>query len=146
MRLETAAEGGSMKKGSIGKFAVLALFVLVLLCSARAQSSPQGSQDENNSQPKESEKPVKKRETTKLHVVVTAGEDPKPIAAAQVDVTSKEEGVNFSTSARTDSDGGVDLTVPRGKVLIQVIAQHWNSGGVLRNLKGEKETVEIKLR
>ena len=134
-----------MKRGSIGKLALLALFMLVLL-GARTQSSPQESQDENNSPPKESDKAVKKRATTKLHVVVTAGQDPKPIAAAQVDVTSKEEGVTFSASARTDNGGGADLTVPRGKVLIQVVARHWNAGGVLRNLQGEKETVEIKLQ
>jgi hypothetical protein len=135
-----------MKRGSIGKLALLALFMLVLL-GARTQSSPQESQDENNSPPQEPDKAVKKRATTKLHVVVTAGQDPKPIAAAQVDVTSKEEGVTFSASARTDTGGGADfLTVPRGKVLIQVVARHWNAGGVLRNLQGEKETVEIKLQ
>jgi hypothetical protein len=135
-----------MKRGSIGKLALLALFMLVLL-GARTQSSPQESQDENNPPPQEPDKAVKKRATTKLHVVVTAGQDPKPIAAAQVDVTSKEEGVTFSASARTDTGGVADfLTVPRGKVLIQVVARHWNAGGVLRNLQGEKETVEIKLQ
>jgi hypothetical protein len=138
-----------MKKELIGKFGVLALFMLVLVAGTQAQS-PQESQDKDNSPPNQPEKAAKKKATTKLHVVVTAvvtaGEDPKPIAGAQVDVTWKEEGVDDSASGHTGEDGGVDLTVPRGKVLIQVIARHWNLGGASRDLQAEKETVEIRLQ
>lgn len=132
-------------KGLVGKFAILALFTLIVSGAAGAQRSPQEPQNETGSQPNGPDKTAKKRETTKLHVVVTAGQDPQPVAHAQVDVTSKEEGDDFSASAHTDSDGGADLTVPRGKVLIQVIAEHWPVGGALQTLQGEKETVKIKL-
>jgi hypothetical protein len=123
--------------------AALALFALILSAGAQAQSPPQTSQDESSSQPKDTAKSPKK--TTKLHVVVTAGEDPKPVAHAQVDVTWKGEGETISTSAHTDPGGMADLTVPRGKVQIQVIAEHWSSGGTFQDLQGEKETVKIKL-
>lgn len=124
-------------------FAALALFTLFVLAGARAQSPPQAPQDESSPQPKDTAKSPKK--TTKLHVVVTGGEDLKPVAHAQVDVSWKEEGETTSTSAHTDPEGVADLTVPRGKVQIQVIAEHWSSGGTFQDLQGEKETVKVKL-
>ena len=127
------------------KFAALAIFTLIFLGGARGQSPPQAPQDESSSQPQDHDKTAKKKETTKLHLVVTAGGDPKPVAHAQVDVTSKEEGESFTTTVFTNSSGEVDFTVPRGKMLIQVIAAHLPSGGALCNLKEEKDTVEIML-
>ena len=130
-----------MSKKTTMKLAALGFFVLLALSSVSAQG-PQGSSPENNPAPP-GDKPAKK--TTKLHVVVKGGEDSKPIAAAQVDVTSQEEGVNFSAQVHTDATGGADLVVPRGKVLIQVIAAHFPVAGAAPTLQGEKQTVEIKL-
>jgi hypothetical protein len=133
-------------KNSVMEATSLAALALVLLAGAHPQTSTQPPGDQNSPPPAEGARPARQRATTKLHVVVTAGDDNKPVAAAQVDVNSREEGVSFSATMRTNSSGGADFVVPRGKMLIQVIAQHWNADGVIKTLQGEKETVEIKLQ
>jgi hypothetical protein len=135
-----------MKNRSIIKAKRLAALALLLLGGAYSQTSTQPPSEQNNPTPAEEARPPRQRPTTKLHVLVTAGDDNKPVAAAQVDVNSREEGVNFSATMRTNSNGGADFVVPRGKVLIQVVAQHWNADGVIKSLQGDREIVEIKLQ
>lgn len=131
-----------MNAKSIGKLATLVFLMVALLGVGAAQSPPTGSPAEN-APPAAGEKPAKK--TTKLHLVVKGGEDSKPVAGAQVDITSQDEGADFSTEIHTGPDGIADIVVPRGKVLIQVIAAHFAVGGASQNLQSEKQTVEIKL-
>jgi hypothetical protein len=130
-----------MTPKSIARLSPLALFVLALLAGAAAQAPPQQPPAESNAQLGETERPAKK--TTKLHIVVKSGEDSKPVAAAQVDVI--QDDADFSIQVHTDSDGIADMVVPRGKVLIQVIAAHFAVGGASQTLQSEKQTVEIKL-
>jgi hypothetical protein len=131
-------------KRSIGKIGVSTLFVLVWLGTVSLQSSPRAPQEGKDSQT-DSEKPAKKNETTQLHVVVISAQNNKPIKAAQVDVTSTDEDLKFSKTVRTGNDGVIDLIVPRGNMLIQAIADHFDTNGEVRNLQAEKERVEIKL-
>lgn len=131
-----------MNAKSIGKLATVVFLMFALLGIAAAQSPPAGHPAEN-APPAATERPAKK--TTKLHLVVRGGEDSKPVGGAQVEITSQEQGADFSTEVHTGSDGSADVVVPRGKVLIQVIAAHFAVGGASQNLQSEKQTVEIKL-
>jgi archaellin len=131
-----------MKKQMEG-LATLLVFVLVLVAAALAQApAPPPPAADGGTPAKEAPRPAR---TTKLHIIVRGGPGATPISAAKVEVTSQEEGSNFSARAHTGADGGADLVVPRGKVLIQVIAAHWDVGGASPVLQQDKQTVEINL-
>ena len=125
------------------KIVGMALFLApISLFVALSISLPAQAQDEGKDTEKKQDT---KKPLTKLHVKVTAGDEAAPVQAAQVDVTSEEEGVSFHKIVRTDHDGKADLDVPRGKVLVQVTAPHWDIGGTRCKLKDQDEQVEIKL-
>lgn len=134
-----------MRRGRIAKGTLWALIVLLGFSgSLQSRLAAQGTQG-NNNPPQEAEKSAKKAANTKLHIAVIAGQPSQPVQAAHVDVKWEEANVPSMTKI-TDQTGVVDfLDVPRGKVLIQVIAQHWQSGGVRCKLKKEIETVTITL-
>ena len=135
-----------MQEKNANTAAGMALFVILALpCAALPQFSQQQAQEENKDAEKKQDEHEAKKTLTKLYVKVTAGEQATPIQAAQVDVTSEEEGVNYHRIVRTDRDGKADLDVPRGKVLVQVTAQHWDTGGTRCKLKEQEEKVEINL-
>jgi hypothetical protein len=135
-----------MRRGRIAKATLWALIVLLGLSgSLGPRLAAQGAQDKNNNPPPEAEKSAKKAANTKLHITVTAGQPSQPVHAAHVDVSWEEDNVPGVTKI-TDQTGVVDfLDVTRGKVLIQVIAQHWQSSGVRCKLKKDTETVRITL-
>jgi hypothetical protein len=133
-----------MKRGFITRAALLAVIMLLgLPGNSLPLPAAQGTQDQNNSPPKEAEKPESKK--TKLHIVVTAGQPAAPVQAAHVDVSSQEDHPDLPAIKITDPSGVVDLDVPRGKVLIQVIAQHWSTDGVYCKLTKKNETVRFTL-
>jgi hypothetical protein len=88
--------------------------------------------------------------TTKLRIVVTGND--KPVSNASVYVRYNEPGgllhrdklaeMNF----KTNLDGTVKVPeIPRGKILIQVIAKGWHTYGKWYEIETETETVQIKL-
>lgn len=88
--------------------------------------------------------------TTKLRIVVTANE--KPVGNASVYVKFSEPGGLFrhdklaEMSFKTNEDGSVKVPeVPRGKILIQVIAKGWHTYGKWYEIEAESETIQIKL-
>jgi hypothetical protein len=119
------------------------LFVWSLI-AAQSTERVQEQDDSAKAAEKTPEKADAVEMSTKLKVIVT-GDDDKPVAGGQVDILSEEENVQFHRVMRTDGGGVVEIVVPRGKVRIQVVAQHWNSSGVRRKLEGEQELVSIKL-
>jgi hypothetical protein len=121
---------------------VMASFaMLALTAAARPASSKQEAQKENNDAAKKPES----KSLTKLHIAVTAGNPAAPVQAAHVDVTSEEAGVDYHKIVVTDHDGVADIEVPRGRILIQVTAQHFEISGDRRTLTKATETVDIKL-
>lgn len=89
--------------------------------------------------------------TTKLRIVVTAGDD-KPVGNASVYVRFSTPGgflhhdklaeMNF----KTNQDGSVKVPeIPQGKVLIQVIATGWHTYGKWYDVQKDEETIAIKL-
>lgn len=135
-----------MKNEFLRTVARMALFVVLASpCLALTLSRHQEPQTENKDAEKKQDKPEIKKVFTKLHVKITAGNNSAPIQAAKVNVKSEEEGVSYDKVFWTDHEGKVDVDVPRGRVRVQVTAQHWDNGGTQRTLREQEETVEIKL-
>jgi len=108
-----------------------------------APAEKSGAQDKNGSKSSGST-------TTKLRIVVTGNE--KPVSNASVYVRYNEPGgllhhdklaeMNF----KTNMDGTVKVPeIPRGKILIQVIAKGWHTYGKWYEIETDTETVQIKL-
>lgn len=112
--------------------------------SSSSNQDQSGAANQNEQKPSESS-------VTKLKVIVTAGED-KPVANASVYVRfdtpggflrhEKQQEMNF----KTNQDGSVKVPgVPRGKILIQVIAKGWHTYGKWYDVEKDEETIVIKL-
>ena len=131
-----------------------ALLAAVLLCGASAwaqESKP------DSSAPTEKAKDQNKKDsradeglTTTLKIVVTG--NGKPVGNASVYV-------RFNTSGgllRKDKQAEVDLKtneggtakvrdLPRGRILIQVVAKGWHTFGQWYDMDSDNKTVEVKL-
>jgi hypothetical protein len=88
--------------------------------------------------------------TTKLRIVVTGND--KPVSNASVYVKYNEPGGLFhreklaEMNFKTNLDGSVKVPeIPRGKILIQVIAKGWHTYGKWYEVETESETIQIKL-
>ena len=140
--------------------AILALSVLcVPAVSAQTDNSGQSpasdqssaaKQDQSNAADKNEQKSSESA-TTKLRIIVTAGED-KPIGNASVYVRfntpggflrhEKQVEMNF----KTNQDGSVKVPeIPQGRILIQVIAKGWHTYGKWYDVEKDEETIAIKL-
>lgn len=115
-----------------------------------SDQSSSAKRDQSNSGDK-TEQTSPESATTRLKIIVTAGED-KPIGNASVYVRfntaggflrhEKQVEMNF----KTNQDGSVKVPeVPQGKVLIQVIAKGWHTYGKWYDVQKEEETIAIKL-
>ncbi len=137
--------------------AICLLCVPVELAQTDNSDQPQTS-DQSTAAKQDQSSPADKPEqkssesaTTKLRIVVTAGED-KPIGNASVYVRfstaggflrhEKQVEMNF----KTNQDGSVKVPeVPQGKILIQVIAKGWHTYGRWYDVEKDEETIAIKL-
>ncbi|HXW18756.1 MAG TPA: hypothetical protein VEJ39_10670 [Candidatus Acidoferrales bacterium] len=90
---------------------------------------------------------------SKLRISVTAAETGKPVGNASVYIRFPE-GKTFFThkdkqaemNFKTNQDGSVKVPgVPRGKILIQVIAPGWHTYGKWYDVAKDEEEIEIKL-
>jgi len=87
----------------------------------------------------------------KLRIEVTAGEKNKPVESASVYVRYVEERAlrkdkKIEMNVKTNKDGVVRVPdVPKGKVLIQVIAEGWKTFGRWYDITGDEEVIQIKL-
>ncbi|MBI1750889.1 MAG: carboxypeptidase regulatory-like domain-containing protein [Acidobacteria bacterium] len=89
---------------------------------------------------------------TKLRIEVTAGEGGDPVEGASVYVRYEEErkfgkDKKIEQNWKTNKEGVVKVpAVPRGKVLIQVIAPGWKTFGQWYDLDQEEQTIKIRLQ
>ena len=87
----------------------------------------------------------------KLRIEVTAGEKSKPVESASVYVRYVEKRAlrkdkKIEMNVKTNKDGVVRVPdVPKGKVLIQVIAEGWKTFGRWYDISGDEEVIQIKL-
>jgi hypothetical protein len=135
-------------------FRLAGVVLLGLLCvasSATQTENPDKSSSQQKSGPEGKKDPKSASATiTKMRIVVTG--DDKPVSNASVYVRYNEPGgllhheklaeMNF----KTNLDGSVKVPeVPRGKILIQVIAKGWHTFGKWFDIDTDGQTVEIKL-
>jgi hypothetical protein len=84
----------------------------------------------------------------KLKISVTAGMDNKPVGNASVYVRVPEgkNGKLGEMNFKTNEDGTVKSPeVPKGKVLIQVVAEGWKTYGKWYDLEKDEEDIKIHL-
>ena len=89
--------------------------------------------------------------TTRLRIHVVTADD-KPVSNASVYVRFPVAGGLFhkdklaELNLKTNEDGSVKVPdIPRGKILIQVVAKGWKTYGKWYEIESEAMTVEIKL-
>ncbi|HXZ13356.1 MAG TPA: hypothetical protein VEG64_13290 [Candidatus Sulfotelmatobacter sp.] len=111
--------------------------------NAPQQPAAQEKQPDNNSKPPDPG-------TARLRIEVTGND--KPIGNASVYVKFYETGGLFhkeklaEMNFKTNEDGSVKAPdVPRGKVLIQVIAKGWHTYGKWYDVEEAEPTIQIKL-
>lgn len=87
----------------------------------------------------------------KLRIQVTAGEKDHPVENASVYVKYVQERIlakakKIEMNVKTNRDGIAKVPdIPRGKVLIQVIAEGWKTFGRWYDLESEEQTIKIHL-
>jgi hypothetical protein len=95
-------------------------------------------------------KDAKEAETTRLTVTVTGGDEKKPVADASVylkyAVAKRIKDQKIELNLKTNQEGITHSPeIPRGKVLIQIVAPGWKTFGQYYDLQEEDPTVEIHL-
>ncbi len=141
------------------QFILLAAILATGLLSpgaCRAQSND-ANKSTTQSQSSTADKPSQKDDqtsdgtTTRLRIVVTNPED-KPVGNASVYVRFNESGGFLhkdklaELSFKTNEDGTVKVpAVPRGKILIQVIAKGLHTFGKWYDIETDHDTIAIKL-
>jgi len=120
----------------------------VAFCQTSSADKPAPSGQSSPQDKKES----KSTDSTivKLRIMVTGGE--KPVGNASVYVKYNEPSGLFhreklaEMSFKTNEDGSVKVPeVPRGRVLIQVVAKGWHTFGKWYDIEADGQTIEIKL-
>jgi hypothetical protein len=127
---------------------------MILLSAGPALAQSEGTDktappEKPSTQGKSDAKPADQG-TTKLRIVVTGND--KPVSNASVYVKYNEPGGLFhrdklaEMNLKTNLEGSVNVPeIPRGKVLIQVIAKGWHTYGKWYEIETESETIQIKL-
>ena len=129
------------------RIATLAVFASALALVAPpevlCQVSPKSSLKEKSSQ---------EASSCKLRVEVTAGEKDEPVGNASVYVKFEQErklakDKKVEMNLKTNQDGVVvSPGVPRGKVLIQVVAPGWKTFGQWYEFDKDEVSLKIKLQ
>jgi hypothetical protein len=137
----------------------LALAVLLLLGgntvaqdTHSSQSGSTGGTSPEQAPPKADKQAAPSDSSTiKIHITVTDPND-KPVANASVYVRYNESGGLFhhdklaELSFKTNQEGSLKVPeVPKGKLLIQVIAKGWHTFGKWYDVDKDDQTIAIKL-
>jgi hypothetical protein len=122
-----------------GSIALVAFAFLFLPALSMGQSGSKPAKEKDN-------------ETTKLRIEVTAGEAGDPVEGASIYIRYKEErkfakDKKIEQNWKTNKEGVVKVPgVPRGEVLVQVIAQGWKTFGKWYDLDQDEQTIKIRLQ
>lgn len=117
-----------------------------------SQSGSTGGASPEQAAPKTDKQPAPSDSSTiKIHITVTDPND-KPVANASVYVRYNESGGLFhhdklaELSFKTNQEGSLKVPeVPKGKILIQVIAKGWHTFGKWYDVDKDNQTIAIKL-
>ncbi len=119
------------------KFLILCVSALLTTAAALGQSGQQ---------PKS-----KPQKPTRLRIEVTAGEKNQPVENASVYVKYLQERAlakdkKIEMNLKTNRDGVAKVPeTPRGRVLVQVIAEGWKPFGRWYDLEEDEQTIKIRL-
>jgi hypothetical protein len=120
-------------------------FLLIFLClgiflpAAAAQDKTSDARDKSDS------------DMVRLTIVVTAGEDKKPVDSASVYVRFVEgrklrKDKKIEMNLKTNVEGVCHSPeIPQGKILIQVIAPGWKTFGEYYEVNEPERTIQIEL-
>jgi hypothetical protein len=143
-------------------FAALLLSTPSAVTAQSGESRPQKESEKQEKQ-KEQQKPSEKEkkedkgegqtaEFVRLRIEVTAGAKNDPVENASVYVVYFEERAirrdrRVEMNLKTNREGRTNVPrVPRGKVLVQVIATGWKTFGQWYDIEKEEETIKIRLQ
>jgi hypothetical protein len=124
----------------LGRIVFLSALALLLPPAILPQSKPEAKA-----------KPEKPSGTTKLRIEVTGGEKNQPVESASVYVKFVQERTlakdkKFELNLKTNREGVVKVPeVPRGKILIQVVAEGWKPFGRWYQIEEEEQAIKIHL-
>lgn len=122
-------------------FPVLAALVFTFAIAARVQGRDPDSKDKSDSGSK----------TVHLTIIVTGGEEKKPVDNASVYVRYVEErklakDKKIEMNLKTNLSGVVHVPeIPQGKFVIQVIADGWKTYGEYYDVNQPEQTINITL-
>ena len=94
---------------------------------------------------------AKPQKPARLRIEVTAGEKNQPVENASVYVKYAQERAltkdkKIEMNLKTNRDGVAKVPdIPRGKVLVQVIAEGWKPFGRWYDLEEDEQTIKIRL-
>lgn len=138
---EADFEAEMIPVGKLGRAILLAMATAGLALSAAAQ---QPAREEKTDPPA--------AEGVLLRIEVTGGKKNTPVESASVYVRYPEDGVSIrkklvEMNLKTNAEGAtrVPVRLPRGKVLIQVVASGWKTFGRWYDIEKPEETIKIKL-
>jgi len=120
---------------------LLGLILLLQPGGVLAQSSAKAGQEKS-----------KESATSRLRIEVTAGDPAEPVENASVYVRYEVERKlakdrKVEQNWKTNREGVIKVPgVPRGKVLVQVIAQGWKTFGQWYDIDQEEQTIKIRLQ
>lgn len=130
---------------SFGKFGRVMLLAALAACLALSLPAQQPAKDE-----KEDEAPS--GSGVLLRIEVTGGKKDTPVESASIYVRYPEDGRSIrkklvEMNLKTNAEGTtrVPVRLPRGKVLIQVVASGWKTFGRWYDIEKPEETIKIKL-
>jgi hypothetical protein len=130
----------------------MALGLLVTCASfAQAGSSDRTPPQEKSNAPEKKDKKPSAPQTARLQIEVTDNQN-KPVGNATVYVRFYEPRGVFhhenlvELDFKTNQDGSVKVPeIPRGKILVQVIAKGWHTFGKWYDLVEDEQTIQVKL-
>lgn len=124
-------------------------FVVVLALVAAA---PRALSAQDNTQDNPKDAAPQDPTLSRLRIDVTGVDADKPISNASVYIRWDETGgllrkkKQAELDFKTNEDGSVKVPeVPKGKILIQVVAQGWHTFGKYYDIAKDEETIQIKL-
>ncbi len=134
--------GITASRSAISAWSALNLSLLVLLALGAAAQSQKQKGEQFQGEPA----------TTKLRIEVVAGEKDEPVENASVYVKfvqerklARDKKIEMDVKTNRNGIAGVP-SVPRGKVLVQVVAPGWKTFGQWYDLDKPEQTIKIKLQ
>lgn len=136
-----------MRNMTLGKNSISASlrFVLFLLLIGVVAVSAQDKSGDSNGQPDTGSR------DTRLTIIVTGGEEKKPVDSASVYIRYVEEHKHgkdkkIEMNLKTNQSGVCHVPVtPPGKFLVQVIAEGWKTYGEYYDSNQTEQTINIAL-